>query len=68
MQEGYGGLLRDKTCPARIPPLGPDIAERVVMLTRTEPPTETTHWTAALTAKAAGISEVRSATLARAWS
>ena len=56
MQEGYGGLLRDKTRPSRIPPLGPDIAERVVMLTRTEPPTETTHWTAALMAKAAGIS------------
>ncbi len=56
MQEGYGGLLRDKTRPSRIPPLGPDIAERVVMLTQTEPPTETTHWTAVLMAKAAGIS------------
>ena len=56
MQEGYGGLLRDKTRPSRIPPLGPDITERVVMLTQTEPPTETTHWTAALMAKAVGIS------------
>jgi transposase len=55
-QEGYGGLLRDKTRPSRIPPLGPDIAERVVMLTQTEPPTETTHWTAVLMAKAVGIS------------
>ena len=35
MQEGYGGLLRGKTRPSRIPPLGPDIAERVVMLTQT---------------------------------
>jgi len=56
MQQGYDGLLRDKTRPSRIPPLGPDIAERVVMLTQTEPPTETTHWTAVLMAKAAGIS------------
>ena len=56
MQEGYGGLLRDKTRPSRIPPLGPDITERVVMLTEIVPPTETTHWTAALMAKAVGIS------------
>jgi hypothetical protein len=34
MQAGYDGLLRDKTRPSRIPPLGADIAERVVMLTQ----------------------------------
>ena len=34
MQAGYDGLLRDKTRPSRIPPLGEDIAERVVMLTQ----------------------------------
>ena len=56
MQEGYGGLLRDKTRPSRIPPLGPDMAERVVMLSQNEPPTRQTHWTAALMAKAVGIS------------
>ena len=28
MQAGYDGLLRDKTRPSRIPPLGSDIAER----------------------------------------
>ena len=28
-QEGYDGLLRDKTRPSRIPPLGPEVAERV---------------------------------------
>src|ERR1700727_3497715 len=32
MQEGYDGLLHDKTRPSRIPPLGVDIAERVVTL------------------------------------
>ena len=38
MQAGYDGLLRDKTRPSRIPPLGSDIAERVIALTRTDPP------------------------------
>jgi transposase len=56
MQEGYEGLLRDKTRPSRIPPLGSQIAERVVTLTQADPPAETTHWTAALMAKAVGIS------------
>src|SRR6476469_9915507 len=56
MQEGYEGLLHDKTRPSRIAPLVPGIAERVVALTQTEPPAETTHWTAAMMAKAAGIS------------
>src|SRR5215210_1845835 len=56
MQAGYDGLLRDKTRPSRIPPLGPDIVERVVALTRIDPPVEATHWTAAMMAKAVGIS------------
>src|SRR3979409_2289594 len=37
MQAGSDGLLRDKTRPSRIPPLGADIAKRVVALTRTDP-------------------------------
>src|SRR6476646_10250262 len=56
MRAGYAGLLRDKTRPSRIPALGSDIAERVVALTRTDPPVEATHWTAAMMAKAVGIS------------
>src|SRR5712675_2190619 len=56
MQAGYDGLLRDKTRPSRIPPLGSDIAERVVVLTQTDPPAEATHWTATMMAKAVGIS------------
>ena len=55
-EEGCDGLLRDKTRPSRIPPLGAEVAERVVALTLTDPPAETTHWTAAMMAKAAGIS------------
>jgi hypothetical protein len=38
MQEGFEGLLRDKTRPSRIPPLGADVAARVVALTQTDPP------------------------------
>ena len=56
VQAGYDGLLRDKTRPSRIPPLGSDIAERVVVLTHTDPPAEATHWTATMMAKAVGIS------------
>ena len=56
MLAGFDGLLRDKTRPSRIPPLESDIAERVVMLTQTDPPAEATHWTATMMAKAVGIS------------
>lgn len=55
-QEGIDGLLRDKTRPARIPPLGPEVAARVVALTQADPPGETTHWTAAAMAQATSIS------------
>jgi transposase len=54
--EGFEGLLRDKTRPPRIRPLGAEVAERVVALTRTDPPGETTHWTGAMMGKAAGVS------------
>src|SRR5246127_1798044 len=56
MQEGFDGLLRDKTRPSRIPRLGQAVAERVVALTLQEPPSEATHWTGAMMAKAAGVS------------
>jgi transposase len=56
MEEGVDGLLQDKTRPSRIPGLGPEVAERVVALTLADPPTETTHWTADLMARASGIS------------
>jgi transposase len=53
---GVDGLLRDKTRPSRIPPLGSQVAERVIALTQSEPPGEATHWTGAAMAEAAGIS------------
>jgi transposase len=54
--EGVEGLLRDKTRPSRIAKLDPSVAERVVALTFEEPPGETTHWTGAAMAEAAGVS------------
>jgi len=56
MTEGVDGLLRDKTRPSRIAPLAPEVAERVVALTLTDAPGETTHWTADMMAAASGIS------------
>jgi len=56
MQAGVDGLLRDKTRPPRIPPLGAGIIEQVVQVTLSDPPGETTHWTAPAMAKATGIS------------
>jgi transposase len=56
MTAGVDGLLRDKTRPSRVPPLGREVAERVVALTQGDPPGETTHWTAAAMAEAAEIS------------
>jgi transposase len=56
MAEGFDGLLHDKTRPSRVGPLGADVAERVVALTQSDPPAETTHWTAPMMAKEIGIS------------
>jgi hypothetical protein len=69
MQEGFDGLLRDKTPPVRIAPLGPDVAERVVALTQRDPPGEAAHWTGAMMAKAAGHKhQLRAADMARTGS
>ena len=43
MEEGFEGLLRDKTRPSRIKPLGDEAAMRIVALTLGDPPGETTH-------------------------
>jgi transposase len=56
MLAGVDGLLRDKTRPSRIPPLGPEVVAKVVALTPSDPPGETTHWTAAAMAQTTGIS------------
>jgi transposase len=56
MESGTDGLLVDKTRPSRIPPLDQAVVERVVALTLTVPPGETTHWTAAAVAAACLVS------------
>lgn len=43
MSEGVAGLLQDKTRPSRIAPLKPEVGERVVAMTLTDAPGETTH-------------------------
>ncbi len=55
MHEGVEGLVRDKTRPGRIAPLGQATIDRVVELTQGPPPGETTHWTAPAMAGIVGI-------------
>jgi transposase len=55
MQEGVDGLLRDKTRKPGKPPLPAEVVQRVIDLTLTDPPGETTHWSVRAMAKAAGI-------------
>jgi transposase len=55
-EAGIAGLWRDKTRPSRIPPLGPDVAKRVLALTLAGPPPTASHWTGTAMAKAVGIS------------
>src|SRR6478736_5430719 len=56
MAAGVDGLLRDKSRPSRVPPLPAEMVERVIALTRSDPPGEATHWSGAAMAEAAGIS------------
>jgi transposase len=56
LAEGVPGLLRDKSRPPRIPPLGAEVEARVVAATQTPAPGETTHWTSVAMAKHIGIS------------
>jgi len=64
MQSGVEGLLHDRTRPSRVPPLPPAIGERVVALTQSDPPGETTHWTAAAMA---GLVRISVSSVQRIW-
>ncbi len=55
-EEGTAGLWRDKTRPSRIPPLSPEVAQRVVALTLAGPPPAASHRSGSALANAAGIS------------
>ena len=54
--DGAAGLWHDKTRPSRIPPLSPEVAERVVAMTLAGPPPAGSHWIGSAMAKAAGVS------------
>src|SRR5436309_1385878 len=64
MQTGVEGLLHDRTRPSRVPPLPSAIGERVVALTQSDPPGETTHWTAAAMA---GLVRISVSSVQRIW-
>jgi transposase len=55
-EEGIDGLLRDKTRKPGRAPLSTGVVAKVLALTCSEPPGETTHWTGRAMAKAVGIS------------
>ena len=55
-EQGAVGLWRDKSRPSRIPPLSPEVVERVVAMTLAEPPPGASHWTGSAMSKASGIS------------
>lgn len=55
-EEGIDSLLRDKTRKPGRAPLSTAVVAKVLALTCSEPPGETTHWTGRAMAKAVGIS------------
>ena len=56
LDEGVGGLRRDKTRPSRVPPLPRETRLKVIAKTVQETPPNATHWSRALMAEAVGIS------------
>ena len=56
VHEGVAGLLRDRTRKPGKPPLPSSLINRVVELTLHEQPSEATHWTGRMMARAVGIS------------
>ena len=55
-EEGVDGLLRDKTRPPGKPATPTDQVARVLAVTCSEPPGETTHWTGRAVAALVGLS------------
>ena len=56
IEAGVDGLLRDKTRPSRIPPLGDTVKLAVIKKTASEMPADATHWSRTSMAKEIGIS------------
>jgi transposase len=63
-EEGINGLLRDKTRPPGKPATPPDQVAKVLAVTCSEPPGETTHWTGRAVAALVGLSH---RTVQRIW-
>jgi transposase len=63
-EQGVEGLLRDKTRRPGKTPVSISTVTRILTLTCSEPPGETTHWTAREMAKTAGVSH---RTIQRIW-
>jgi transposase len=60
IEAGVDGLLRDKTRPARVPPLSEAKVAEVIRRTLEEaPPGEATHWTVRAMARASGVSPAK---------
>jgi len=64
MREGVDGLVRDKTRKPGKAPTPAATVQRVVDLTTSDPPGETTHWTVRTMAKTVGIG---ASTVQRIW-
>jgi transposase len=64
MREGVDGLVRDKTRKPGKAPTPAATVQRVVDLTTSDPPGETTHWTLRMMAKTVGIG---ASTVQRIW-
>src|SRR6476660_337509 len=64
---GVDSLLRDKTRPSRVKPLGQEVIAKVVALTATEPPHEATHWTGVAMATAPECARKRRAAARVPW-
>jgi transposase len=64
MREGVDGLVRDKTRKPGKAPTPAATVQRVVDLTTSDPPGETTHWTVRMMAKTVGIG---ASTVQRIW-
>jgi len=61
---GRTPIAPDGPAQKRIPKLADDVADRIVALTLSEPPGETTHWTGQIMAKVAGV---RLTSVQRIW-
>lgn len=61
---GLAGILKDKTRPGRIPPVGRSTRSHIVKMTLQDKPTGATHWSRSSMAKVSGVS---ASSIGRIW-